>query len=103
MPVALAGTLEIARVISSKNYKPESTIKFILFGAEELMLSSYSGCKYFAEQARKNGTNISMMINLDMIANSADTIKKAPYILIIILEANICLSLQKTVQKYIRG
>jgi len=65
-----AGVLEIARAISKSGYKPQSTIKFVLFGAEELMNSSYSGGKHFAESAKEKGTQISLMINLDMIANS---------------------------------
>ncbi len=61
----VAAMLEIARVMRVKGFKPQSTIKFIAFGAEELGLyGSYAQ----AEKAKDNDEAVSMMLNNDMIA-----------------------------------
>jgi hypothetical protein len=62
-----AAVLEIARVIMSNGYQPESTIKFITFAAEEYGLW---GSKDFAEKAFNEGMNIKIMINHDMISHT---------------------------------
>ena len=62
-----AAVLEIARVIKQNNYQPESTIKFITFGAEEYGLwGSYD----YAHKAFLAGMNIKIMINHDMISHT---------------------------------
>lgn len=63
-----AAVLEIARVLKQKNFQPKFTIRFVAFGAEELMLSGYSGCEYFAEKAKSTGMDIQLMVNHDMIS-----------------------------------
>jgi len=62
-----AAVLEIARVIKSNNYQPESTIKFVTFAAEEYGLW---GSKDYAEKALLSGMNIKIMINHDMISHT---------------------------------
>ncbi|MCX6306168.1 MAG: M20/M25/M40 family metallo-hydrolase [Bacteroidetes bacterium] len=64
---AVAATCEIARVMKLLNYRPEATIQFTLFGAEELGLF---GSRAAAYQARLSGTDIRYMLNLDMISNN---------------------------------
>lgn len=66
-----AAVLETARCMKAINYLPRYTIKFALFGAEELMFSeSKSGAAYFVEKALNAGENIFLYINNDMIAHS---------------------------------
>ena len=62
-----AAVLEIARVVKTHNYQPESTIKFITFAAEEYGLW---GSKDYAEKALNLGMNIKIMINHDMISHT---------------------------------
>lgn len=64
-----AAVLEMARVIMKEGYKPKSTIKFVTFGAEELMLYGDGGCWHFAADAQQKGMNIELMINHDMISH----------------------------------
>jgi len=66
-----AAVLESARAIKKKNYNPSSTLLFITFGAEELMLYGDSGSEYYARTAANSGMNIKLMINNDMIAYSS--------------------------------
>lgn len=61
----VAGVLEIARVIEKNNYQPESTIKFVAFGAEELGLL---GSRDFAADPQGYYSKIRFMLNFDMIA-----------------------------------
>ncbi len=68
---AVAATLEIARVMKVFNYKPESTIQFTLFAAEELGLF---GGRFASGKARLAGTDIRFMLNLDMISNNPGNI-----------------------------
>lgn len=72
-----SAVLEIARVITKKNYQPDYTLKFIAFGAEELMLRGNSGSGHYAENAKKNGMDIGLMLSLDMISNSTVAIDKS--------------------------
>jgi hypothetical protein len=63
----IAAVLEIARVIKANNYQPESTIKFITFGAEEYgLIGSYD----YALKAYNANMNIKIMINHDMISHT---------------------------------
>ena len=62
-----SAVLEIARVLKEKNYQPESTIRFITFGAEEYGLW---GSKNYALKAFNSGMDISIMINHDMISHT---------------------------------
>lgn len=70
---AVAATFEIARIMKQMNYKPEATIKFILYGAEELGLF---GSRYDAEVARQTGRDIRYMLNMDMISNNPDSVNQ---------------------------
>ncbi|MCU0456185.1 MAG: M20/M25/M40 family metallo-hydrolase [Bacteroidales bacterium] len=60
-----AAVLEIARVMKLNNYKPQSTIVFIAFAAEEIGLY---GSKNFAGNPNEFGGKIRFMLNSDMIA-----------------------------------
>ena len=62
-----AAALEMARVIMASGYQPESTIKFITFGAEEYGLW---GSRNYADYARGQGIDIRLMINHDMISHT---------------------------------
>ncbi|MGE5498454.1 MAG: M20/M25/M40 family metallo-hydrolase, partial [Syntrophothermus sp.] len=73
-----AATMELARILRKDNFQPDVTIKFVAFGAEELMLSGYSGSVYFSDMAKKNGMKIILMVNLDMIANSPLPVGNSP-------------------------
>jgi bacterial leucyl aminopeptidase len=61
----VAGALEIARIMKTYNYVPESTIKFVTFAAEELGLH---GAWAFANKAYFTGMDIKIMLNNDMIS-----------------------------------
>lgn len=67
----IAAAIEVARVMKKNNYQPASTIQFVAFGAEELMMSP-GGCGscYYATQAATTGQKIQMMINNDMISHA---------------------------------
>jgi leucyl aminopeptidase len=61
----VAAALEVARVMHTKNFKPNITIKFIAFAAEEIgLLGSYD----YAIKASNTGAKVKMMLNNDMIA-----------------------------------
>lgn len=60
-----AAVLEIARVMKENDYKPESTIIFIAFGAEEIGLN---GSRNFAGNPNGFSGKIRFMLNSDMIA-----------------------------------
>jgi hypothetical protein len=62
--------IEIARILKKLNYHPETTIKFMAFGAEELGLH---GSKDYSKKARNANMDIGLMINNDMIAYIHDT------------------------------
>ena len=62
-----SAVLEIARVLKETNYQPESTIRFITFGAEEYGLW---GSKDYALKAYNSGMDINIMINHDMISHT---------------------------------
>ncbi|MGB5892946.1 MAG: M20/M25/M40 family metallo-hydrolase, partial [Ignavibacteriaceae bacterium] len=62
-----SAVLETARVLKEQNYQPESTIKFITFGAEEYGLW---GSKDYALKAYNSGMDINIMINHDMISHT---------------------------------
>lgn len=65
----VAATLEIARIFKKMNYHPGLSIKFIAFGAEELMFSAnQSGASFYAEKAMLNAEKIKFYINNDMLA-----------------------------------
>ncbi|MBN1199931.1 MAG: M20/M25/M40 family metallo-hydrolase [Bacteroidales bacterium] len=67
----VAAVLEIARVMMQQGYRPESTITFALFAAEEL---GGHGSEHMASAARETGRDIRYMLNLDMIANNPDSL-----------------------------
>ncbi|MCX6150854.1 MAG: M20/M25/M40 family metallo-hydrolase [Ignavibacteriales bacterium] len=64
--------LEIARVLSRMGYKPETTIKFVTFAAEEYGL--FGGFDY-AQKAYSAGKKIKLMINHDMISNFSGSLQ----------------------------
>lgn len=70
---AVAATLEIARIMKKMDYRPEATIRFILFAAEELGLL---GSWFDAQTARETGRDIRYMLNMDMISNNPDSLKE---------------------------
>ncbi len=65
-----SAALEFARVIMESGFQPEATIKFIAFGAEELMLFGDGGCWHYAQRAYDEAMNIKLMINCDMISHN---------------------------------
>lgn len=69
--------LEFARIMMESGYQPEATMKFIAFGAEELMLFGDSGCEHYAQKAYNDGMNIKLMINCDMISHNTLPIEQA--------------------------
>jgi hypothetical protein len=70
----VAGVMEIARVFKKQNFQPKSTIQFIAFGAEELMMST-GGCGslHYAESLTSSQWKLNFMVNLDMISNRGST------------------------------
>jgi hypothetical protein len=63
----IAAVLELARIMSQKQYK--STIMFVLFSAEEV---GRHGSKAFASWLRDNSIDVVGMINIDTIGNVHD-------------------------------
>ncbi|MFP4488976.1 MAG: M28 family metallopeptidase [Bacteroidales bacterium] len=61
----VAAALEVARVMKENNFRPEGSILFIAFAAEELGL--YGSRDYCIKAAREQA-KIKMMLNNDMIA-----------------------------------
>ncbi len=61
----VAAALEVARVMKQFGYVPQSTIRFIAFGAEELGLH---GAYDYANKAFAQNMQIKCMINNDMIS-----------------------------------
>lgn len=61
----VAGALEIARIMKTYGYVPESTIKFVTFAAEELGLH---GAWDYADKAAAENMDIKLMLNNDMIS-----------------------------------
>jgi len=60
-----AATLEVARVLKSKNFSPKTTIEFICFAAEELGLY---GSSDYSLKSYTSSKKIRFMLNNDMIA-----------------------------------
>jgi leucyl aminopeptidase len=65
----VAAALEVARVMKKNNYIPQSTIKFIAFGSEEMGLY---GSSAYASNAKTSLGKIRIMLNNDMIAYEPD-------------------------------
>lgn len=72
-----SSVFEFARVLMESGYQPEATIRFIAFGAEELMLFGDAGCEHYAQEAYNNGMDISLMINCDMISYNTQPLGQA--------------------------
>jgi hypothetical protein len=70
---ATAATLETARVMARMNFHPETTIRFVLFAAEELGLF---GSGFDAHKAHMEGRDIRLMYNMDMVANDPDNLNE---------------------------
>jgi hypothetical protein len=66
--------LEFARALIESGYRPEATIKFITFAAEELMLFGDAGCEHYAQEAKNDSMNIQLMVNCDMISYTNNTV-----------------------------
>ncbi len=69
-----SAALEVARVITSMNYTPDVTIKFIAFDVEEVGLW---GSQHYAELAANQSMNIKIMINNDMIAYTSHILEES--------------------------
>jgi hypothetical protein len=70
----VAALLEMAHIMSAPQfgYRPESTIKFVAFGAEERLpapvgTGNHFGSRHLARQARLQGHTIRGMVSVDMI------------------------------------
>lgn len=72
-----SAVLEFARVIMESGFQPEATIRFIAFGAEELMLYGDAGCEHYAQEAFNEGMDINLMINCDMISHNTLPLEQA--------------------------
>jgi hypothetical protein len=72
-----AAVLEVARAMKAINFQPEATIKFIAFGAEELMLFGDGGSEHYAQQASSAGMDIKLMINNDMISHTFEPLNNS--------------------------
>ncbi len=72
-----ASVLEIARVMKIRDYKPECTIKFITFAAEEFMRVGNSGAEHYAQEAVNMNLNIKLMINNDMISHKYSSLERS--------------------------
>jgi hypothetical protein len=59
-----AAVLEIARVLQSVQFRPNVTLKFVAFAAEEAGLL---GSAAYASECRTDGMEIKLMMNFDMI------------------------------------
>ncbi len=68
---AVAATLETARVMKQLGLQPESTIRFILFAAEEI---GFLGSIHQAETSAGNHEDIRLVFNMDMIAFNPDNL-----------------------------
>jgi hypothetical protein len=64
--------LEIARTLKQTGFKPQSTIRFVTFAAEEIGLF---GSSNYAGKARASGMDIRLMINLDVISYSTEPLR----------------------------
>jgi hypothetical protein len=65
----VAAVLEMARIIKRYRFRPEHTIRFVAFAAEEIGLNGSIDCVTKAAMA---GDRVLMMINHDMISYVAD-------------------------------
>lgn len=63
----VAALLEIARVLKLNNKQPKRTIIFAALAGEELMLTSHSGSKHYAQQLSDQQADVQLVINHDMI------------------------------------
>jgi hypothetical protein len=72
-----SAVLEVARVIMESGFQPEATLRFIAFGAEELMLFGDAGCEHYAQEAFYEGMDINLMINCDMISYNTQPLEQA--------------------------
>jgi hypothetical protein len=65
----VAGLLELAGYFADRKNRPERSLLFIAFGAEEMGLI---GSKYFLDNPLVDATQITAMINMDMIGRLKD-------------------------------
>jgi len=66
----VAVTLEVARVMAKNKYKPQGSINFVAFAAEEFDLQ---GSRYYVHDAEIHEDKIIMMINNDMVGFETGT------------------------------
>ena len=76
----VAAVLEIARLVRRYRFRPEHTIRFVVFAAEEIGLN---GSIDYVTKAATAGDKIMMMINHDMISYVADPGAKPWYVNIV--------------------
>lgn len=76
----VAAMMEIARIFRGSRIRPEHTVVFVAFAAEELGLH---GSRYQAEKSAASGEKIIMMINYDMISYIANPSANQWYVNII--------------------
>lgn len=72
-----AAVLEIARVLIQNNFRPERTIKFIAFAAEELMNFGDGGSELYAQEAFNSGMDIKLVMNHDMITHTFQSLENS--------------------------
>ena len=76
----VAAVLEIARLVRRYSFRPEHTIRFVVFAAEEIGLH---GSIDYVTKAATAGDKIMMMINHDMISYVSDPGAKPWYVNIV--------------------
>ena len=76
----VAAMMEVARIFRGSRIRPEHTVIFVAFAAEELGLH---GSRYQAEKSAASGDKIIMMINYDMISYIANPSANQWYVNII--------------------
>jgi hypothetical protein len=69
----VAAMLEVARVFQEKKYLPRHTVRYISFGAEEVQ-RLLMGSRDYAKKAAAAGMDIRLMVNMDMLAWTCDTV-----------------------------
>lgn len=68
----MAALFELARIIQTSDFHPQSTLRLIAFAAEELTGITGSGSQAYAKKARERGDDIRLMLNLDVLGYNVD-------------------------------
>jgi len=72
----VAVVVEAARIFASQNYEPRKTVYFCAWAAEEQGLL---GSRDFANKLKFTNQKLALAINLDMVANSPDSLLKVTF------------------------